>query len=214
MEMPCQVLDHLHDHLPKMNGTKQVRNLETKKDCMGQPLQNTKYNRITMSQTNVTVSFMSTPFNSYIPPDRSAYATPTSTPRGRGGGARRGRRPKAAVAAITESTKSPLSQEVAGPSTPTTLTWQSTMVPAPPTNGSGSGSGSGGMLSLPGATAMSSIVSSTAPAPLAPTDEDGEDELLPAMADDDYSAQLSWQSQSKDNLKCVEVIYLMFGYLL
>ena len=35
-------------------------------------------------------------------------------------------------------------------------------------------------------------------------EEDGEeDELLPAMADDDYSAQLSWQSQSKDNLKCV-----------
>ncbi|KAI0367910.1 TAFII28-domain-containing protein [Pilatotrama ljubarskyi] len=32
-------------------------------------------------------------------------------------------------------------------------------------------------------------------------DGDGEDELLPAMADDDYSAQLSWQSQSKDNLK-------------
>ncbi|KAJ6459799.1 TAFII28-domain-containing protein [Mycena vitilis] len=33
-------------------------------------------------------------------------------------------------------------------------------------------------------------------------DEDGEDdELLPAMADDDYSAQLSWQSQTKDNLK-------------
>lgn len=33
-------------------------------------------------------------------------------------------------------------------------------------------------------------------------EEDGEeDEMLPAMADDDYSAQLSWQSQSKDNLK-------------
>lgn len=32
---------------------------------------------------------------------------------------------------------------------------------------------------------------------------EGDDELLPAMADDDYSAQLSWQSQSKDNLKCV-----------
>ncbi|KAH9961736.1 hTAFII28-like protein conserved region-domain-containing protein [Russula dissimulans] len=30
---------------------------------------------------------------------------------------------------------------------------------------------------------------------------EAEDELLPAMADDDYSAQLSWQSQSKDNLK-------------
>lgn len=34
-------------------------------------------------------------------------------------------------------------------------------------------------------------------------DGDGDDDLLPAMADDDYSAQLSWQSQSKDNLKCV-----------
>jgi transcription initiation factor TFIID subunit 11 len=34
-------------------------------------------------------------------------------------------------------------------------------------------------------------------------DGEGEDELLPAMADDDYSAQLSWQSQSKDNLKWV-----------
>ena len=34
-------------------------------------------------------------------------------------------------------------------------------------------------------------------------DAEGEDELLPAMADDDYSAQLSWQSQSKDNLKWV-----------
>lgn len=32
-------------------------------------------------------------------------------------------------------------------------------------------------------------------------DADGDDELLPAMADDDYSAQLSYNSQSKDNLK-------------
>ena len=38
--------------------------------------------------------------------------------------------------------------------------------------------------------------------PPGPEEEgEGEDELLPAMADDDYSAQLSWQSQSKDNLK-------------
>lgn len=29
----------------------------------------------------------------------------------------------------------------------------------------------------------------------------GDDDMLPAMADDDYSAQLSFQSQSKDNLK-------------
>lgn len=34
-------------------------------------------------------------------------------------------------------------------------------------------------------------------------DVEVDDEVLPAMADDDYSAQLSWQSQSKDNLKCV-----------
>ncbi|KAL5501023.1 TAF11 [Sanghuangporus vaninii] len=32
-------------------------------------------------------------------------------------------------------------------------------------------------------------------------DVEGEEDLLPDMADDDYSAQLSWQSQSKDNLK-------------
>jgi len=32
-------------------------------------------------------------------------------------------------------------------------------------------------------------------------EEEEEDEMLPAMADDDYSAQLSFQSQSKDNLK-------------
>lgn len=38
---------------------------------------------------------------------------------------------------------------------------------------------------------------------------EGDDELLPAMADDDYSAQLSWQSQSKDNLKCVSRLLLM-----
>jgi len=43
---------------------------------------------------------------------------------------------------------------------------------------------------------------STRHAVLVPDDEvEGDDEFLPAMADDDYSAQLSWQSQSKDNLK-------------
>ncbi|TFY81008.1 hypothetical protein EWM64_g3004 [Hericium alpestre] len=42
-----------------------------------------------------------------------------------------------------------------------------------------------------------------APRPVGAQEEEGEgeDEMLPAMADDDYSAQLSWQSQSKDNLK-------------
>lgn len=32
-------------------------------------------------------------------------------------------------------------------------------------------------------------------------DGEGDEDILPDMADDDYSAQLSWQSQSKDNLK-------------
>ncbi|KAJ7198581.1 hTAFII28-like protein conserved region-domain-containing protein [Mycena pura] len=61
-----------------------------------------------------------------------------------------------------------------------------------------------GLTGLSGAA----IVPAGAPAPSARApgialDEDGDadDELLPAMADDDYSAQLSWQSQSKDNLK-------------
>ncbi|KAF8206281.1 hTAFII28-like protein conserved region-domain-containing protein [Mycena galopus ATCC 62051] len=72
---------------------------------------------------------------------------------------------------------------------------------------------SAGLISLSGAP----IVPAGAPPPRASTagagggaggaggggDEDGEgdDEVLPAMADDDYSAQLSWNSQSKDNLK-------------
>ena len=45
-------------------------------------------------------------------------------------------------------------------------------------------------------------------------DEDGEeDELLPAMADDDYSAQLLWQSESKDNLKCViSILRVSIGF--
>ncbi|KAJ7284543.1 hTAFII28-like protein conserved region-domain-containing protein [Mycena rebaudengoi] len=69
----------------------------------------------------------------------------------------------------------------------------------------------GGLVGLSGAP----IVPAGAPPPItripgimpgaaAAVDEDGaegDDEVLPAMADDDYSAQLSWQSQSKDNLK-------------
>ena len=47
------------------------------------------------------------------------------------------------------------------------------------------------------------ILSTNRPGYAPDEDGEGEDELLPAMADDDYSAQLSWQSQSKDNLKYV-----------
>jgi hypothetical protein len=42
---------------------------------------------------------------------------------------------------------------------------------------------------------------------------EGDDEMLPAMADDDYSAQLSWQSQSKDNLKCVFTFFNIPVYI-
>jgi len=45
------------------------------------------------------------------------------------------------------------------------------------------------------------MLSTSRPGHVIDEDVEGEDELLPAMADDDYSAQLSWQSQSKDNLK-------------
>lgn len=41
-------------------------------------------------------------------------------------------------------------------------------------------------------------------------DVEGEDELLPAMADDDYSAQLSFQSQSKDNLKYARHFFVAY----
>jgi transcription initiation factor TFIID subunit 11 len=47
----------------------------------------------------------------------------------------------------------------------------------------------------------SAVGSRTGARAVADEDGEGEDELLPAMADDDYSTQLSWQSQSKDNLK-------------
>jgi hypothetical protein len=42
-------------------------------------------------------------------------------------------------------------------------------------------------------------------------DEGEDDEILPAMADDDYSAQLSWQSQTKDNLKCVSPVLMLLN---
>ncbi|KAH8105250.1 TAFII28-domain-containing protein [Cristinia sonorae] len=68
------------------------------------------------------------------------------------------------------------------------------------------------IISLPGdgnsSPTLAQDVSARTPAPAgvpgapgAEDDVEGEDEMLPAMADDDYSAQLSFQSQSKDNLK-------------
>jgi hypothetical protein len=65
----------------------------------------------------------------------------------------------------------------------------------------------GTVLSLPGTMPVLPVGAggtSQRPSGAAGVDEDGdgEDELLPAMADDDFAAQSSWNSQSKDNLKC------------
>ncbi|KAL6310227.1 hTAFII28-like protein conserved region-domain-containing protein [Sparassis latifolia] len=67
----------------------------------------------------------------------------------------------------------------------------------------------GTVLSLPGVAPVAApppadvAIAVGAPGVAVPGEDEGEgeDELLPAMADDDYSAQLSFQSQSKDNLK-------------
>lgn len=64
------------------------------------------------------------------------------------------------------------------------------------------GSITSGLVLPTGASGSGQRIGTAGPA-VAEEEAEGEDELLPAMADDDYSAQLSWQSQSKDNLKCV-----------
>ena len=151
---------------------------------------------------------MSTPFTNYTVP--TSFQTPTPASKNRGGanaGSKRGRKPKGFVAPATPAPDSPAPstfspQPVAGPSIPTTLTWQSTIVPPNPQTTTTPGTG---LLNLPGTTSttalhptpVASMITVQVPA------EDDEDEMLPAMADDDYSAQLSFQSQSKDNLKYV-----------
>ena len=75
----------------------------------------------------------------------------------------------------------------------------------PGTQASASTPGAVGESGTPGPSGTGAAAAATATGAAAAGEEDGdgEDEMLPAMADDDYSAQLSWQSQSKDNLKCV-----------
>ena len=65
-----------------------------------------------------------------------------------------------------------------------------------------------GLISMSGAILPPSLASTLRPTGV--EEGDGEDELLPAMADEDYSAHSSWQSQSKDNLKCVN--YFSFAH--
>ncbi|KAH9923798.1 TAFII28-domain-containing protein [Amylocystis lapponica] len=149
-----------------------------------------------------------------------------STPLARGGaptrgtGAKRGRKPKNAASA-TSSPRPPSQPPLPGPSQPTELQWQNVAAGANrsftapgSTSQAALSSETGGVISLPGvvppvgipaadaATAASGRQSTAVPgAPGVEEDVEGEDEMLPAMADADYSAQLSWQSQSKDNLK-------------
>ncbi|OCH84845.1 TAFII28-domain-containing protein [Obba rivulosa] len=173
---------------------------------------------------------MSSPFATYPTPERSFIPQghpSTAAARGgapvRGTGAKRGRKPKNA-ASTTASPRVPAQEPL--PSTSTSQTtetqWINTTAGAASTSSAAYPPGqqpqdaqqavvsseSGSVLDLPGVTpaapnAGAADVTQPRPAPGAVGEEDGEgeDEVLPAMADDDYSAQLSWQSQSKDNLK-------------
>ncbi|KAI0728299.1 TAFII28-domain-containing protein [Fomitopsis betulina] len=176
---------------------------------------------------------MTSPFSSYPTPERPFIQTnpgaPSqprgSTPGAKVAGAKRGRKPKAAGSSATNSPRPPTQSPLpgAGSGQGAEYQWSNT---APNAYASSSNAGastnerqtsqtavateSGVTLSLPGAEAARASTDTTAPRPpgaAAPGDEDGEGdddhEMLPAMADDDYSAQLSFQSQSKDNLKRV-----------
>ena len=56
-------------------------------------------------------------------------------------------------------------------------------------------------------------VNTTLDTPVAKEDGEREDEVLSAMADDDYSTQLLWQSQYKDDLKYAYVYFLFGQYM-
>ena len=167
----------------------------------------------------------------------SAPATPTPASRGRGTGAKRGRKPRGAFPNVSSDTTRPQFQQTQAPNTPAQFTpvhWampaipstsaqvptsgltgialtappSSTPAPAATTGDVSMGSGDEGHVQTtdkanPGGTAAAPAHPiGTLPRPEG-GEEEGEDEMLPAMADDDYSAQLSWQSESKDNLKFV-----------
>lgn len=177
---------------------------------------------------------MSAPFAAYPAPERTfvpanpAAKTTAGTP-SRGTGAKRGRKPKNANLTTDSARTSPTSPTTSQPTPlqwaaiqsnapgPSTVPYTESAVAGPSTaepEHSQLSSETGGVISLPGvgpSTPAGEIPGSHRPS-VAPgagggeEDGDGEDELLPAMADDDYSAQLSWQSQSKDNLKYAVVL--------
>lgn len=188
---------------------------------------------------------MTTPYTptSFIQMAHSTPATPSPVPaptRGRGTGAKRGRKPRGAFPNVSTDTRPP---PQSGPSTSTPAArftpaqWATPGIPAgataststvtvPAAQSTAANAGDVSMdsgddepvatqpLPITAAAASTDTIipqPGTAAKPAGAPDEDveGEDELLPAMADDDYSAQLSWQSESKDNLKYIVALCLI-----
>ncbi|KDQ57897.1 hypothetical protein JAAARDRAFT_129754 [Jaapia argillacea MUCL 33604] len=163
---------------------------------------------------------MNPPFPSFPSQERTFIPATPGAPstRGRGTGAKRGRKPRQPGSitssprppsltpgpSTSQSTPSQWSQNATGATTGVIDLQEGTSSAAQPSSQSQPSQENG--LGLPGVVVPAGVEAST-PAPTRPSgqggdeDEGGEDEILPAMADDDYSAQLSWQSQSKDNLK-------------
>jgi transcription initiation factor TFIID subunit 11 len=121
--------------------------------------------------------------------------------------AKRGRKPRSATLNSPPDIPSAAPSAAASPATTATpIQWAPTVAAAVPV--------APVVAATPVTPAADVHIAAPSPATTAPPGQhrpigameeevEGEDELLPAMADDDYSAQLSWQSQSKDNLKCV-----------
>lgn len=168
------------------------------------------------------------PERPFIQANPAAASQPrSSTPGAKTGGAKRGRKPKATGSfSATNSPRPPAQSPLPGSGQGNELQWNNTASNAyagsstagtstterqsPGQSQAAAATESGVTLSLPGADTTTASTDTTVPRPpgtAAPGEEDGEGEddheMLPAMADDDYSAQLSFQSQSKDNLKCV-----------
>ncbi|TEB26454.1 TAFII28-domain-containing protein [Coprinellus micaceus] len=137
-------------------------------------------------------------------------------PKGTTTGAKRGRKPKnAATVANSPSIQQAFFQTAPPPGTSTSTQYTGNHYqPQLSWTGAGPSGSVRASSELPGGEAMGAQMMPPppeaihlAPQPIlqgrpAPEDDiEGDDELLPAMADDDYSAQLSFQTQSKDNLK-------------
>lgn len=166
------------------------------------------------------------------PPTPNAHpgvpSTPSPATRGRGTGAKRGRKPRGAMTGVGTPGPSSHASAAGTPAPSTPPTRAPSAAPAPPAAGSsalalpGQTAPAFGPLSLPGSRSADSAPNAASAAAGVPSafavgapglgikpqgapeeDGDGDDEQLPAMAEDDYSAQAKWQSQSKADLKSV-----------